>query len=87
MPQTNEQKRESAKKRQAAYDALTPQQKLDRLDRAFGKDVGAKRERARVLKRMKMVATVVPLSSVPAEIRDPRPTKEERRRMKQEKKS
>lgn len=87
MPQTNEQKRTSATKRQAEYDALTPQQKLDRLDRAFGKGVGAAKERAKVLKRMKVVAAVVPLTAVPAEIRDPRPTKEERRRMKQEKKS
>lgn len=52
MPQTNEQKHEAAVVRQAQYDALTHQQKLDRLNKAFGKGVGARRERARIANLM-----------------------------------
>jgi hypothetical protein len=50
---SQDQKREQAQTRQAAYDALTPAQKLERLDKAFGAGNGAKRERARILKKMK----------------------------------
>lgn len=40
--------RREAAERQKIYDALTPQQKLDKLDMMFGKDKGAKRERAKL---------------------------------------
>ena len=43
-------KRKEAKARQEKYDKLTPQQRLDKLDRKLGKGVGAKKERARLLK-------------------------------------
>ena len=49
---TRERKRKEAEARQAAYQALTPQQRLDRLDKAFGKGQGARRERARILKAL-----------------------------------
>lgn len=38
--------------RQAEYDALTPQQKLDRIDERLGKGVGAAKERARLAKKL-----------------------------------
>lgn len=50
MPQPKEQKREAAKVRQAAYDKLSVKQKLARLDNLFGEGLGAKRERARLVK-------------------------------------
>jgi hypothetical protein len=47
-----ERRREDAKVRQAGYNACTPEAILGSLDRAFGVGVGAKRERARLLKRI-----------------------------------
>lgn len=44
------QRRVEAEERNAKYQALTPAQRLARLDTAFGKGVGAKRERARIAK-------------------------------------
>jgi hypothetical protein len=41
-------KREEAEARNAAYQALTPQQRLARLDAAFGPSKGAARERLRI---------------------------------------
>lgn len=41
-------KRVAAEARQAEYDAMTIQQKLDRLDARFGKDQGATKERAKL---------------------------------------
>ena len=46
-----ERKQSEAVERQEAHDKLTPQQKLDKLDKRFGTGVGAKRERAK-LKRV-----------------------------------
>jgi len=43
-------KRMEAKSRQDFYNSLTPQQRLDNLDRIFGKGVGAAKERARLNK-------------------------------------
>lgn len=48
MPQTKEQKRESAKKRNAEYNALSPQLRLQVLDGKFGFNQGAKKERAKL---------------------------------------
>lgn len=48
MPQPKEQKREAAKLRQAEYDKLTAEEKIRRLDLAFGEGQGAKRERERI---------------------------------------
>lgn len=50
MPQTKEQKKESAKKRQEFTATLTPQQRLQVLDSKFGFNQGAKKERAKLLK-------------------------------------
>jgi hypothetical protein len=41
-------RRQSALTRQLASDALTPEQKLQNLDAAFGVGVGAKKERAKL---------------------------------------
>ena len=41
-------KREEAIERQEVYDKLSVVQKIERLDRMFGKDNGAKRERTRL---------------------------------------
>jgi hypothetical protein len=43
-----EVKQEEAKARQAAYDKLSPKQKLAKLDAKFGKGKGAAKERARL---------------------------------------
>jgi hypothetical protein len=45
---TKDQKREEAKVRQEKYDALTKEQKLESLDKAFGKGKGAAKERAKL---------------------------------------
>jgi hypothetical protein len=42
-------RRESAVERQAAYDQLTIQQKLEALDRQFGVGLGAQKQRARLI--------------------------------------
>lgn len=41
-------KREEAAERQAKHDALTPKQKLAKLDEKFGKGQGAKKEREKL---------------------------------------
>jgi len=46
------QRRKEAEERQKAYDNLTTQQKLDRLDKKFGKGKGAAKERARLEKKL-----------------------------------
>lgn len=43
---------DKAKERQAAYDNLTIQQKIDRLDSKLGKGVGAARQRARLAQQL-----------------------------------
>jgi len=45
-------RQEQAQKRQDAYNKLTIEQKIDKLDFKFGKGVGAKKERARLQKRL-----------------------------------
>jgi len=47
---TKEQKRQEAQARKAAYDALTPEQKLKTLDAAGHK---AERQRSRIMRQMK----------------------------------
>lgn len=44
------ERQEGAKARAAEYAKLTTQQKIDRLDVAFGKGVGAAKERAKLAK-------------------------------------
>lgn len=44
------QLREEAEVRNAAYQALTPKERIAKLDKAFGPGAGAKRERARIAK-------------------------------------
>jgi len=43
-----EQKREEAKTRQEKANALTPVQRIEKLDKQFGKNVGAKKERIKL---------------------------------------
>lgn len=50
MPKSLAEKKLSADARQAVYNALTVEQKIARLDQAFGEGLGAKRERARLNK-------------------------------------
>lgn len=45
-------KRQRAEQRQAERAARTPEQQLDRLDKMFGINQGAQRERARLLKQI-----------------------------------
>jgi len=60
MQKKNTQTRESRKKErrriadmnQEVYEALTTQQKLDRLDQWLGKGVGAKKQRAKLLEQL-----------------------------------
>ena len=51
-PGRKEERRAEAKKRQAAYNKLTPAQKLAKLDAKFGKGQGAQKQRARLAERM-----------------------------------
>jgi len=46
--QTKNEKRNAAQKRQETYNNLTVQQKIERLDKRFGKGQGAKKERERL---------------------------------------
>lgn len=48
MRKSNEQKQAEAKARAEKWRALTPQQKLEHLDKKFGKGLGAGKERARI---------------------------------------
>lgn len=50
FPNNRARKQDEAKERQAAYSALTPQQRLDGVDRRLGAGVGARRERAKLAK-------------------------------------
>lgn len=50
--ENRERRANEAKERQAASDKLSPQERLDRLDSLFGKDVGAQKERARLLAKI-----------------------------------
>jgi hypothetical protein len=47
-PSRIDARRQSALTRQLASDALTPEQKLQNLDAAFGVGLGAKKERAKL---------------------------------------
>lgn len=44
------QKQDEADSRQATHDSLTSDQKLAKLDKRFGKGIGAKKERERLSK-------------------------------------
>lgn len=52
-----EEKKVGAKARQDYYNSLTVQQRIDKLDRMFGKGEGAKRERARLAKLLAIPET------------------------------
>ena len=52
MKQSKIARQERAAKRQAARDARTDSAQLKRLDKINGKNKGAKKERARLAKRM-----------------------------------
>lgn len=49
MKQSIIDRAERAKQRQKEHDKLTPEQKLQKLDKNLGKGIGAKRERTRLL--------------------------------------
>lgn len=49
---TKDDKREEAIIRQKEYNKLTIKQKIAKLDEKFGKDIGAKKERAKLLKKL-----------------------------------
>ncbi len=49
---TKEVKQEELKARTEACNALTPVQRIEKLDKLFGKGKGAKRERERLSKRI-----------------------------------
>jgi len=49
-PDFAELRRKEAKERQETYDALTVQQKIERLDAKFGVGQGAQKERAKLLR-------------------------------------
>lgn len=49
-----EKRRESAKVRQLAYDKLSILEKIDKLDKKYGKGLGAVKQRARLLKQSSM---------------------------------
>ena len=50
---TKEQKKQEAKERQEKYNQLTPRQKLEYLDKKYGKDQGATKERIKLLELIK----------------------------------
>ena len=51
-PDNKEHKRAEAKERLAAWDKLSPQDKMNLLDARLGKDIGAAKQRARILAGM-----------------------------------
>lgn len=50
---SKEMKIEEAEERQLYYDALSPKQKLSKLDKRLGKNIGAKKEREKIKKQIK----------------------------------
>ncbi len=50
---SKDQKFEEAMKRQDEYELLTPKQKLARLDKRLGKNIGAQKERKRIKSQIK----------------------------------
>lgn len=66
------ERQEGAKARAAEYAKLTTQQRLDRLDQAFGVGVGAAKERAKLAKRLasegKPVAITTPAKKNPKQV-------------------
>ena len=46
-------RQKDAKARQAAYDKLSPQEKIAHLDKKLGTGVGAKKQRAKIQFKMK----------------------------------
>jgi len=55
MPQSKKDKQEKAKKRLEERALLTPGQQLEKLDKKYGVGLGARRERARLLKLLQVV--------------------------------
>ena len=51
MPKTIEQKRNEAKERQEKYNNLSIKERIAKLDKKFGKGIGAKKERTKLRKR------------------------------------
>ena len=57
----------SADERQEAHAALTPEQRLNKLDRRLGEGIGAKSERARLAKALKALEKTI-VESVTAKV-------------------
>lgn len=53
MPKSKEQKRQEALERQEKRNNLTAQQQLNMLDKRFGKNTGATKERIKLMEQMK----------------------------------
>ena len=70
--------RREAAERQRIYDALTPQQKLDKLDMMFGKDKGAKRERAKL---QDIISGKIPVKNKKAKVASPAASKGDKGRV------
>ena len=52
MRTNKENRQESAKKRQLVYSQLSLVERIAKIDKVLGKDVGAKKERAKLLKKI-----------------------------------
>jgi len=52
MRKNKENRQKSAKERQLVYNQLSLVEKTAKIDKVLGKDVGAKKERARLLKKI-----------------------------------
>jgi hypothetical protein len=62
----------SALERQAAYNTLTVQQKLERLDKQFGPGLGAKKQRAKLAKLLNKEPAKVAAPVAQAEPQQPK---------------
>jgi hypothetical protein len=72
----HERRAKDAAERAATAGALTPQQKLERLDRALGVGVGAKRERAKLAAKIAGPVRAASTTAAPATPGGPAPAAE-----------
>lgn len=70
---------EQALERQASWAKLTPTQQLNELDRRLGKGVGAKKQRAKLTKILKMIVTMPEVVKQSAVVETPIVTKEKKK--------
>lgn len=72
-------KAEQALERQASWAKLTPAQQLNELDRRLGKGVGAKKQRAKLTKILKMIDPMPEVVKQSAVVEAPIVTKEKKK--------